>query len=100
MADEPFITLAEAARIVFPGGDVDAEGLKRLARKGRLRVYRVGKKYFTTVRDVREMVQASAVIKYEPRPAPRMPPDLDLASAALDATLATLAKLSKVKKPK
>jgi excisionase family DNA binding protein len=50
---DALLTLDEAAKLI-PGAD--AGTLKRLARNGRLTVYRLGKSYSTTAADVREAI--------------------------------------------
>jgi hypothetical protein len=53
------ISLDEAAKLI-PGADADT--LKRKARAGKLRVYRIGKAYSTTLPDLQEMVAACLVV--------------------------------------
>lgn len=96
--DDTMLTLAEAAEQLFPAASgVTADTLKRRARQGMLRVYRPGKSFLTTRRDVRAMLDASAV-KREPEPRPVSPfkrePPLplgltqdDLSEMALDQIL-------------
>jgi hypothetical protein len=87
--------LAEAARLAFPDGGVDADTLKRRIRQGKLAAYRPGKRYLTSLRDVWAMIEATRVVAPLPRPriTPAAPNPLgltasDLASMALDAALA------------
>lgn len=51
--DDTLLTLDQAAKLI-PGADADT--LKRLARKGKLRCYRPGKQFLTTPADVWEAV--------------------------------------------
>ena len=83
--NQDLLTLEQAAALV-PGGTADM--LKRRARQGKLRVYRVGKRYLTTQADINAMAEACRVT---PAARPGVEPaSADLASAALDATLAQL----------
>jgi hypothetical protein len=103
------ISLDEAAKYI-PGAD--AETLKRKARAGKLRVYRIGKAFSTTRADLQEMIEACLV-------APKVPDSagsklrkivsatsrgketglssMELASAALDATLESMLQSSRPK---
>ncbi|MFK4522191.1 hypothetical protein ABIF90_000172 [Bradyrhizobium japonicum] len=57
----------ELARIAFPeGSGVTADTLKRLARAGKLVVYRPGKQHLSTLADVWGMVQATRVGRKPP----------------------------------
>jgi hypothetical protein len=58
MTDSDLLTLAEAATLI-PGADADT--LKRLARRGKLVVYRPGKRHLTTLADVQEAIRACRV---------------------------------------
>ena len=59
------ITLHEACEIVF-NNRVGVAALRSEAARGRLSIFRVGNRDFTTVRDVREMVEQCRAAK--PRP--------------------------------
>jgi hypothetical protein len=83
--DETMLTLQDAARIFFPGGNVTENTLKLSVRQGKLVAYRIGKKYWTTARDVREM-RSKAKVKPS-TPLPTAAPDTELASQRLDAAL-------------
>jgi hypothetical protein len=104
LADNDLVTLAEAAKWV-PGAD--AEALKRLARRGKLQVYRPCKAYLTTRADVQRMIESCRVEKkahgygsdLPAVTAPGISPTnlhgsslMDHASAALDLALARLPK--------
>lgn len=103
MTTEPLLTLAQAAELI-PGAD--AGTLLRRARQGKLVTYRPGKRHMTTAADVRNMVLQCRVV---PKvrgcgSAPLVKPmvthplgssSTDLASAALDAALATVMALKK-----
>ncbi|WP_445215753.1 hypothetical protein ACKWRH_25390 [Bradyrhizobium sp. Pa8] len=69
--DKTLRPLDELARLAFPeGSGVTADTLKRLARAGKLVVYRPGKPFLSTLANVWEMVQATRVgRKPPPRPA-------------------------------
>jgi len=93
-AGDALITLDEAAKLI-PGAD--ANTLKRMQRKGVLTCYRVGKPYLTTAAHVREAVKKCEVGQKACNPSIRGAPplplgltEMDLANAALDATLARL----------
>jgi hypothetical protein len=59
--DETLRPLDELARIAFPeGSEVAADTLKRPPRQGKLRVYKPGKQFLSTLADVREMVELHA----------------------------------------
>lgn len=90
-----FLTLSEAAKFI-PGADADT--LKRMARAGKLTVYRPGKAFLTTQADVMEAVtkQCRVVPKVRDsgcalpvRTAPQQhgSSSTALASAALDSAL-------------
>jgi hypothetical protein len=89
-ADNDLIPLDEAAKLI-PGAD--ANTLKRLARRGKLTVYRPGKAYLTTAADVREAVEKCRVVpKIREKPSSETSNPLglspaDLASIALDLEL-------------
>lgn len=55
------VTLEDAAARFFPGGKVSGETLRGYVRKGDLRAYRVGRQYWTTGADVKEMLNACRV---------------------------------------
>lgn len=91
------ITLEEAAKLI-PGAT--AGTLRRLARNGKLTVYRVGRRYKTTPADISTMVIACRVnpkaCDYgSAKPVPAVAEQLGLSStalakSALDAALAIL----------
>lgn len=83
--DETMLTLQDAARLFFPGGNVTENTLKLSVRQGKLVAYRIGKRYWTTARDVRQMRAAAKVKPSAPLPAAT--PDPELARQALDAAL-------------
>ena len=87
------LTLQDASALV-PGADADT--LKRLIRRGKLRAYRPGKKYLTTRADVHAAVIGCRVLspaeRGERQPAPVVSNSLgltetDLARFALDQAL-------------
>jgi hypothetical protein len=55
-ADDDPITLADACELVFHNR-IKVPTLRREAERGNLVTYRVGRRGFTTLRDVREMLQ-------------------------------------------
>jgi hypothetical protein len=100
------ISLDEAAKYIPVA---DAETLKRKARAGKLRVYRIGKAFSSTRADLQEMIEAYLVASKVPGSKPRkiVPAtsrgketglsSMELASAALDATLESLLQPSRPK---
>lgn len=60
MTEDDPVTLAEACKEVF-GGKVTASTLRAEAARGRLDVFRIGKRDFTTIRSVREMIEKCRV---------------------------------------
>lgn len=103
--ENALLTLDEAAKLI-PGADRDT--LKRLARRGKLTVYRPGKAYMTTAADVREAVikcRVQPAQEWAPRPAPIVPNSLAptetaLANIALDEALKGLRRPTKEAKRK
>ncbi|WP_375762614.1 hypothetical protein ACE10W_16650 [Bradyrhizobium sp. B025] len=83
--DETLRPLDELARIGFPeGSGVTADTLKRLARAGKLVVYRPGKQHLSTLANIWEMVQATRVGRKPPtRPTPDVPNGLGLTEVEL-----------------
>lgn len=84
--DKALRPLDELARLAFPeGSGVTADTLKRLARAGKLVVYRPGKQHLSTLVNVWEMVQATRVGKprFKPGPTPDVPNGLGLTEAEL-----------------
>jgi excisionase family DNA binding protein len=79
------ITLDEAS--AYFGGNVTKGTLKIAVRKGRLRVSKLGRRYFTTMADVREYVESRTVKPKAKQPQPVQHPDA--ARAALLSRLAT-----------
>lgn len=65
--DETLRPLDDLARLAFPDSSgVTADTLKRLARAGKLVVYRPGKQHLSTLANVWEMVQATRVGRKPP----------------------------------
>jgi excisionase family DNA binding protein len=86
--------LDDIVRLAFPDGGVTRDTLLRNVRGGRLKAYRPGKAYLTSLRDVHAMIEATQVIVTRPAPtrSPAVPNVLgltesDLAGMALDRTL-------------
>jgi hypothetical protein len=60
--DQTLRPLDELVRLAFPeGSGITADTLKRRARQGKLRVYRPGKAFVSTLADVWEMIDATRV---------------------------------------
>lgn len=64
-ADDDPITLKEACEIVFRN-QCGVATLRAEAKRGRLTVFKIGRGYFTTLRNVREMVEMCRVINTPP----------------------------------
>lgn len=60
LADEP-LRLAEAAAIAFPDGSMTASGLRRERDRGRLAVFQIAGKDYTTLAAIRDMIQLCRV---------------------------------------
>jgi hypothetical protein len=83
-ADNTPLRLRDAAAIAFPMGGMTERGLRREAKLGRLRTYRMAGKDFTTLTDVADMVKACAVMAPKLITAPPVDTMRSL-EAALDA---------------
>lgn len=89
--DQTLRPLDELARIAFPeGSGVTADTLKRLARAGKLVVYRPGKQHLSTLADVWAMVQATRVGR-KPASAKKQPPIVPNALGLTEAELSNMA---------
>ncbi|WP_316178245.1 MULTISPECIES: hypothetical protein [unclassified Bradyrhizobium] len=92
--DETLRPLPELARLAFPDGGVTGETLRRLAREGKLTVYRPGKSYLASLAGVRAMLEQTRVSPEQraPRTTPAVPNSLgltamELSNMALDQAL-------------
>jgi hypothetical protein len=56
--DDTLLRLGIAAAVEFPDGSIGASGLRREAQNGRLRIWRIAGKDYTTRRALREMRRA------------------------------------------
>jgi len=63
---QPMLTLEQAAAKHFPGGSVTARTLQGYARRGKLKVYKIGKRSWTTDADVFAMVENCRVVHCDP----------------------------------
>jgi hypothetical protein len=105
---DTMLRLKTAAALAFPDGSMSAAGLRREAEAGRLTIYRIANKHFTTLTDIQEMkdkcrVQAKGQGSISPR---RKGTDDGSGSSgtvnktsALDAFKATAQKLRKNLRP-
>ena len=59
-ADMP-LRLSEAAKIAFPRGGMTVAGLRREAKRGRLAIYRIAGKDFTTLNHIKGMSEQCRV---------------------------------------
>jgi hypothetical protein len=59
-SDSP-LRLHDAARIAFPHGGMSVSALRREAQRGRLVISRIAGKDFTTINDIRRMVELCRV---------------------------------------
>ena len=92
-SDDDLITLDEAAKLI-PGAD--ANTLRRLARRGKLTVYKRGKAYLTTAANVREaVIKCRVVPKDREKPSSETSNALGLSSADL-ARMACEAELKRI----
>lgn len=64
-ADDTPITLAEACDAVFRGSMTVAT-LRAEAARGRLTIFKIGRRQYTTLRDVREMIEQCRVERKAP----------------------------------
>jgi hypothetical protein len=55
------LCLDEAARLAFPDGTVSARTLRAEAARGKLAIFRIGKKYYTTLAEIDRMVERCPV---------------------------------------
>jgi hypothetical protein len=85
--DDRPITLDEAVRIFF-GGSITSSTLKAEIKRGRLRAYKLGRRYFTTPADVKTLFRSRAIVSTAP-PTNNIPTETD----ALTAQAALLARL-------
>ena len=70
--DDTPLRLADALVLAFPNGGMTVSGLRREARRGRLRIERIANKDFTTLTAIREMrercrIQAVAKVNFPSR---------------------------------
>ena len=90
---DDLLSLDDAARLI-PGAT--RETLRRHARRGRLKVYRVGRRYMTTRADVEALVKARLVKPSNPDPRPQAELDdelqTELSRRALEDALAPYLK--------
>jgi ribosomal protein L16/L10AE len=89
--DDTMLTLAYAARLLFPAGTVTANTLKLRVRQGKLVAYKIGKPYLTTRRDVKAMITLVAV-PLTHTTEPTLSDNASRANQALDAALQKLPK--------
>ena len=75
------IPLGEACEIVF-GGRCGVATLKSEARKGRLKLYKIGRRYYTTLKAVREMVNQGRLLPKEVSAAAAEPAPSEIAPPA------------------
>ncbi len=62
IADDTPLRLADAVKIAFPAGGMTISGLRRERDAGRLVVRRIAGKDFTTLADIRNMMEACRVV--------------------------------------
>lgn len=86
------VTLAEACQIVFRN-KVGPDALRAEHRRGRLHIFRVGKKDFVTLRDVREMCRAKQDRPASISTSSDIPGSSGMALSASEQVLALKAKL-------
>lgn len=79
--------LKDIIPIAFPHGGISPAGLRREAKRGRLRLMRIAGKDFTTLAAIEEM-QRLCVVEPDRREAPLHPDDRAKASLAVALTMA------------
>jgi hypothetical protein len=57
VADDALLRLRDAVEIMFPHGGMSASALRREAKRGRLAISRIAGKDFTTIGDIRGMIE-------------------------------------------
>jgi hypothetical protein len=57
------LCLDEAARLEFPDGTVSTRTLRAEAARGKLAIFRIGKKYYTTLAEIDRMVEKCPVVR-------------------------------------
>src|SRR5258707_9974095 len=90
-ADNVHLRLRDAARLAFPMGGVTERSLRREAARGRLRLYRIAGRDFTTLADNADMTRACVLPKVGGVAA--IPPGMNV-SRSLAAARDALAKLA------
>jgi hypothetical protein len=108
--DDTPLRLAEAAQLAFPDGGVTAATLRKEGKRGRLVIYRIAGKDFTTLGHIKGMRELCRVSESRPGSIssannetqvvklPMLPPGLSLIAVArseLDAALSTASARSK-----
>jgi hypothetical protein len=61
VAEDTQLSLQAAARLAFPDGTVSARTLRAEAARGKLAIFRIGKKYYTTVAEIERMIERCPV---------------------------------------
>jgi hypothetical protein len=88
-ADNVPLRLRDAAKLAFPMGGVTERTLRREHKRGRLTIYEIGGKHFTTLRDIADMTRACRAPK---------PPCVSVSALAPDTTRALEAALDALDK--
>lgn len=105
---DTLLRLAEAARLAFPDGSMTESGLRRERDRGRLTVWRVANKEYTTLSAIRGMLDQCRVTPSPPACASKEPPkddplsgtsSMEESASPLDAARATLAALKEPSPP-
>ena len=100
LSEDTPLRLDVAAVLAIPEGSMTARGLRMEASKGSLALERIAGKYYTTLRDIREMralcrLPASAGGSSHDRSASRRQPSEQQIKSAQAAALATIEELHK-----
>ncbi|OSI74982.1 hypothetical protein BSZ21_05345 [Bradyrhizobium canariense] len=61
VAPDAPLRLSIAAKLAFPDGSMTASGLRREAARGRLRIWRIAGKDFTTLNEIKRMMELCRV---------------------------------------
>jgi hypothetical protein len=85
LADSVPLRLRDAAKLAFPMGGVTERTLRREHKRGRLMIYEIGGKHFTTLRDIADMTRACSLARQLPCASVPAPDTTRALEAALDA---------------
>jgi hypothetical protein len=64
---DTLLSLGVAAHLAFPDGSVSPGTLRAEAARGKLAIFRIGKKYYTNLREIEQMVSKSCLVPRKAR---------------------------------